>query len=73
MGMGFWDMVIIAIFAGSIIALVAIIGDILKRRGVSKRELIEIRDTLSTMQKDIDEMKTNIANMVIQLDDIKLS
>ena len=73
MGMGFWDMVIIAIFAGSIIALVAIIGDILKRRGVSNRELIEIRDTLSTMQKDIDEMKTNIANMVIQLDDIKLS
>ena len=73
MGMGFWDMVIIAIFAGSIIALVAIIGDILKRRGVSKRELIEISDTLSTMQKDIDEMKTNIANMVIQLDDIKLS
>ncbi len=73
MGMGFWDMVIIAIFAGSIIALVAIIGNILKRRGVSNRELIEIRDTLSTMQKDIEEMKTNIANMVIQLDDIKLS
>ncbi len=50
MGMGFWDMVIIAIFAGSIIALVAIIGDILKRRGVSKRELIEIRDTLFSRQ-----------------------
>ena len=63
MGMGLWDMIIIAIVAGSIIVLVAIIGDILKRRGVSQRELVEIRDTLSTMQKDIDEMKTNIANM----------
>ena len=73
MGMGFWDMIIIAIVAGSIIALVAVIGKILKRRGASKRELIKIRDTLSAMQKDIDEMKTNIANMVIQLDEVKLS
>ncbi len=73
MGMGFWDTVIIAIVLGCFIALVAIIADFLKKRGLSKRELIELRDTLGAMQRDIDEMKTNIANMVIQLDDIKLS
>jgi hypothetical protein len=51
-----------------------IVGEIIKtymKRHASRKELIEIRDTVNALQKDVDEMKTNIASMVIQLDDIK--
>ena len=65
--MGFWEMVVIIVVAG-------IVGEIIKtymKRHASRKELIEIRDVLNALQKDVDEMKTNIASIVIQLDDIK--
>ena len=65
--MGFWEMVVIIVVAG-------IVGEIIKtymKRHASRKELIEIRDALNALQKDVDEMKTNIASIVIQLDDIK--
>ena len=65
--MGMWDMIAIIVVAG-------IIGGIIKtytKRHASKKELIEIRDTLNALRQDVDEMKTNIANIVIQLDDIR--
>jgi len=65
--MGFWEVIVIIVVA-------SIVGKIIQtymKRHASKQELIEIRDTLNALQKDIDEMKTNIASIVIQLDDIK--
>ena len=65
--MGFWEMIVIIVVAG-------IVGEIIKtymKRHASRKELIEIRDALNALQKDVDEMKTNIASIVIQLDDIK--
>ncbi|MBC8229305.1 hypothetical protein H8E77_07155 [bacterium] len=65
--MGFWEMVVIIVVAG-------IVGETIKtymKRHASRQELIEIRDALNALQKDVDEMKTNIASIVIQLDDIK--
>jgi 2',3'-cyclic-nucleotide 2'-phosphodiesterase (5'-nucleotidase family) len=65
--MGLWEMVAIIVVAG-------IIGETIKtytKRHASRKELIEIRDTLKALQEDIDDMKTNIANIVIQLDDMK--
>lgn len=65
--MGLWEMIAIIVVAG-------VIGEIVKtymKRHASRQELIEIRDTLNALQQDVDEMKTNIASIVIQLDDIK--
>jgi hypothetical protein len=65
--MGLWEMIAIIVVAG-------IIAEIIKtytKRHASRKELLDIRDTLNALQQDVDEMKTNIANIVIQLDDMK--
>lgn len=65
--MGLWEMV-------AIISVAGIVGEVLKaymKRNVSRQEMEEIRNGLTSLQSDMDEVKTNLANIVIQLDDIR--
>ena len=70
--MGLWDMI-------AIIAIVAIIAEVVKSvsrsrakaGSVTKDELTEIRDTISNMQADLDEIKADLSTAVIEIDDLK--
>lgn len=43
-----------------------------KPKAVGKDELTKLRDVISTMQTDLDEIKTDLRTVVIQMDDFNL-
>ena len=63
-----------------VVALVGIVAELVKflvktrakSKTVSKDELTKIRDAISTIRTDLDEIKADVRTVVIQMDDIKL-
>ncbi len=71
--MGIWD----AIMTVAIIWIVAefvkfLVKTRAKSKTVGKEELIKLRDVISTMHTDLDEIKADLRTVVIQMDDLKL-
>ena len=71
--MGIWDMIMLV----AIVGIVAKLGKFLvktraKSKTVGKDELIKLRDAISNMQTDLDEIKADLRTVVIQMDDFKL-
>lgn len=71
--MGIWDMIMIVAVVGILSEFVKfLVKNHRKSNTVSKDELAKIRDTISTMRTDLDEIKADVRTVVIQMDDIKL-
>ncbi len=71
--MGIWDMIMIVAVVGILSEFVKfLVKNHRKANTVSKDELAKIRDAISTMRADLDEIKTDLRTVVIQMDDIKL-
>ena len=71
--MGIWDMIMIVAVVGIVSEFVKfLVKNHRKSNSVSKDELAKLRDTISTMRTDLDEIKTDLRTVVIQMDDIKL-
>ena len=71
--MGIWDMIMIVAVVGILSEFVKfLVKNHRKSNSVSKDELAKIRDTISTMRADLDEIKADVRTVVIQMDDIKL-
>ena len=74
--MGIWDMFPLI----TIIAIVAIIAELVKflvktrakSKTVNNDELTKLRDAISAVRTDLDEIKADVRTVVIQMDDIKL-
>ena len=71
--MGIWDMImIVAVLAIASEFAKFFIKTRAKSKTVGKDELIKLRDVISTMQTDLDEIKTDLRTVVIQMDDFNL-
>ena len=71
--MGIWDAIVIVAILGISAELVkSLFKTHTKSKTVSKDELAEFRDAISTMRADLDEIKADVRTVVIQMDDIKL-
>ncbi|MDE0299971.1 MAG: hypothetical protein OXN17_15150 [Candidatus Poribacteria bacterium] len=71
--MGIWDTIMIIALFGIAAELVKfLVKTQAKSKSVGKDELTNLRDTISTMQIDLDEIKTDLRTVVIQMDDLKL-
>ena len=71
--MGIWDMIMIVAVVGILSEFVKfLVKNHRKSNTVSKDELAKIRDTISTIRTDLDEIKADVRTVVIQIDDIKL-
>ena len=71
--MGIWDMIMIVAVVGILSEFVKfLVKNHRKANAVSKDELAKIRDTISTIRTDLDEIKADVRTVVIQMDDIKL-
>ena len=63
-----------------LVAIVGIVAELVKflvktrakSKTVGKDELIKLRDAISNMQTDLDEIKADLRTVVIQMDDFKL-
>ena len=71
--MGIWDAIVIVAILGISAELVkSLFKTHTKSKTVNKDELAEFRDAISTLQTDLDEIKTDLRTVVIQMDDLKL-
>lgn len=71
--MGIWDMIMIVAVVGILSEFVKfLVKNHRKSNSVSKDELAKLRDAISTMRADLDEIKADVRTVVIQMDDIKL-
>ena len=71
--MGIWDTIMIIALFGIAAELVKfLVKTHHKSKTVSKDELANLRDGISTMQDDLDEIKTDLRTVVIQMDDLML-
>ena len=71
--MGIWDMLMLVAIVGIVAGLVKfLVKTRAKSKTVGKDELIKLRDAISNMQTDLDEIKADLRTVVIQMDDFKL-
>ena len=71
--MGIWDMIMLVAIVGIVAKLVKfLVKTRAKSKTVGKDELIKLRDAISNMQTDLDEIKADLRTVVIQMDDFKL-
>lgn len=71
--MGIWDMIMIVAVVGIVSEFVKfLVKNHRKSNSVSKDELAKLRDAISTIRTDLDEIKADVRTVVIQMDDIKL-
>ena len=71
--MGIWDMIMVIALVGIFAELVKfLVKTRAKSKTVNKDELAKLRDVISTMRMDLDEIKADVRTVVIQMDDIKL-
>ena len=71
--MGIWDMIMLVAIVGIVAELVKfLVKTRAKSKTVGKDELIKLRDAISNMQTDLDEIKADLRTVVIQMDDFKL-
>ena len=71
--MGIWDMIMLVAIVGIVAELVKfLVKTRAKSKTVGKDELIKLRDVISNMQTDLDEIKADLRMVVIQMDDLKL-
>ena len=75
--MGLWEampfitiIAIVAIIARTVIALAK---NRAKAKIANKDEIAKIHNLISNMQTDLDEIKTDLRTVVIQMDDLKVS
>ena len=73
--MGIWDMIPFIVAIPIIAILAELVKFLVKTRAkaktVSKDELAKLRDAISTMRTDLDEIKADLRTVVLQMDDLK--
>ena len=78
--MGFWDIGAIVVVGGFVVAITAIVSEFVKFlvkhrakvKAANNDQLSKVQDLISTMQDDLDEIKTDLRTVVIQMDDLKV-
>ena len=64
--MGIWDMIMLVAIVGIVAELVKfLVKTRAKSKTVGKDELIKLRDAISNMQTDLDEIKADLRTVVI--------
>ena len=78
--MGFWDIGAMVVVGGVAVAIIAIVSEFVKFlvkhrskvKAANNDEISKLKELISTMQDDLDEIKTDLRTIVIQMDDLKL-